>query len=302
MQRHMGFSLFTTIFIAFLNGCASTETGKLVRMPAESAERGDIFGTLLSVVAVPVLLPFMAVGDIIAATGAKPEDVKSAADVTSEYLKQKYSSPESSGPSSTITPKSAAAPPKNADCLTAITRIHEEAGTRISSARTPTESAHIQLVVQAIPQKQLFEGRCSSHPQAAAYVASANRLIAETERTLGTSATAAADHDRSKIIAADGRSAKDCVELKTLSRGDSSIGSGGRVLANNCGETVEIYWCYVDTECSREFGNQWSIGAGRSWPVSATRDIRWNACYGANTISAVKGTAGTRHYCKSPVR
>ena len=108
--------------------------------------------------------------------------------------------------------------------------------------------------------------------------------------------------DRSKTIAGDGRSAMACVGIKSLASKDSTMSNGRRIIVNNCESTVEVGWCYVDTECSRDFGNLWTLGAGRSWPVSATREIRFGACYGADTLSGEKGTSGARFICQAPGR
>lgn len=110
----------------------------------------------------------------------------------------------------------------------------------------------------------------------------------------------ALDRNKSRVIAGNGQSAMNCVTLVTRTREDSKLSGGGRVLANNCGKPVEATWCYVDAECSRESGSTWTIGAGRSYPVSASREVRWAACIGANTASFEKGTAGTRFICNAP--
>ena len=105
-----------------------------------------------------------------------------------------------------------------------------------------------------------------------------------------------------RIIASDGKSAMDCVKLVTLASKDSNMGTGGRVISNQCAGRVEITWCYTDTECANNRGAAWTVGAGDSWPVSAEREIRWAACHGRNTVSFVKGTAGLRYYCSAPAK
>ena len=109
------------------------------------------------------------------------------------------------------------------------------------------------------------------------------------------------NNDRSRVIAGNGKSAMDCVKLITVSKGDSQLSGGGRVLSNQCGETVEVTWCYVDGECDRESGAQWTVAAGKSWPVSAVRPVRFAACLGANTVGFEKGSAGTRYICTAPL-
>jgi hypothetical protein len=106
---------------------------------------------------------------------------------------------------------------------------------------------------------------------------------------------------KSRIIAGNGKSAMGCAQLVTLSNDDPRIAPGGRVIANNCGEKIEIAWCYVDRECGQQGGgSQWTLGAGRSWPVSKVREIRWAACIGANTIRFEEGSAGSRFLCFAP--
>ncbi len=107
--------------------------------------------------------------------------------------------------------------------------------------------------------------------------------------------------DRSRVIAGNGQSAMHCAALVTLAKGDPSLAGGGRVIQNNCGTPIEIIWCYVDTECGPDRGALWTVGARRSWPVSATREIRWAACLGANTVAFEKGSAGTRYICSAPL-
>jgi TonB family protein len=106
--------------------------------------------------------------------------------------------------------------------------------------------------------------------------------------------------NKSRVVAGNGKSAMGCVKLITLSKGDSALAGGGRVLSNQCGETVEVIWCYVDGECNLERGAQWTIAAGKSWPVSAVRPVRFAACYGANTVSFEKGSEGSRYICNAP--
>jgi len=105
-----------------------------------------------------------------------------------------------------------------------------------------------------------------------------------------------------RIIASDGKSAMDCVKLVELTKTDSRMGGGGRVLSNQCSGPVEIVWCINPGECDRERGNMWTVRAGGSWPVSANGEVRWAACHGANTAAHVKGTFGLRYYCSAPAK
>jgi hypothetical protein len=105
-----------------------------------------------------------------------------------------------------------------------------------------------------------------------------------------------------RIIASNGKSAIDCVKLVTLTKNDSTMGGGGRVLSNQCGGPVEITWCYSPGDCDPgRVGNSWTLGVGRSWPVSAEKEIRWAACHGANTAAFVKDSQGLRYYCSAPL-
>lgn len=106
----------------------------------------------------------------------------------------------------------------------------------------------------------------------------------------------------SRIVASDGKSAMDCVELVELTKTDSGMGGGGRVLSNQCSGPVEIGWCYSPGDCDTETGSGWTLQPGRSWPVSAEKPIRWAACHGANTSSFVKGSHGLRYYCSAPAK
>ena len=118
--------------------------------------------------------------------------------------------------------------------------------------------------------------------------------------TGGPQAKAIQEGEDARIIASDGKSAMDCVNLVELTKTDSSTGGGGRVLANNCSDEVEIGWCYTPGDCETETGSSWTVQPGRSWPVSAEKQIRWVACHGKNTAGFVKGSYGLRYYCKAP--
>jgi hypothetical protein len=103
------------------------------------------------------------------------------------------------------------------------------------------------------------------------------------------------------IIAGDGKSAMTCVKLVRVASGDSKMSRvGGRVLANQCADAVEIGWCYSPGDCDTETGSSWTVRPGHSWPVKSAGMIRWAACHGANTQSFVKGSHGLRYYCSAP--
>jgi hypothetical protein len=185
-------------------------------------------------------------------------------------------------------------------------------------------------------QKALFEGPCRSHPEASGYIQTAETMIGyggdpngvsgvgdisvpglpslmEIEngsgagRNSGATGSASADSgsgsygDNSRVIAGDGQLANDCVSLQVVASGDSSLSGGGRVLSNGCADVVEITWCYPDEGCDVH-GNSWNIGPGKSWPVSAEKEIRWGACHGADTASFEKGSYGLRVICNAPLR
>jgi hypothetical protein len=94
--------------------------------------------------------------------------------------------------------------------------------------------------------------------------------------------------------------AKDCVIIAQVSQGDSAVSGGGKVLANQCGETVEVFWCAIGPECDNERGNMWTLGAGRSWPISAKNDYHYGACRGRNSGGFTRGTAGAEYACTGP--
>jgi hypothetical protein len=114
----------------------------------------------------------------------------------------------------------------NADCQAEIVKIHTESARQGALARTPLETAQAQYQYQAVPQKQLFEGRCSGHPQASAYVATANRLIADSERIIGVQGAAGTPPNRS-----DG----DCVQ--PLPGGD---------FRNKCSFEITVTYCGLE--------------------------------------------------------
>lgn len=84
--------------------------------------------------------------------------------------------------------------------------------------------------------------------------------------------------------------AKSCVMLIELASSDSFVSGGARVFSNQCGQTVEVFWCTLE-ECARGSGNTWSLGAGRSWPAPKI-EVRYGACLGANSGGMVKNSAG----------
>lgn len=104
----------------------------------------------------------------------------------------------------------------------------------------------------------------------------------------------------SRVIARDGHRALECVRLEQLARSNSSISGGGSVLANYCTDTVTIGWCSTGGECEGGGGNITNLMAGHSWPVEATREVRWGACHGANTLHGDPGSKGLQYTCSAP--
>lgn len=105
------------------------------------------------------------------------------------------------------------------------------------------------------------------------------------------------------IIAGNGKSAMHCVSLETTGSGDSNLSAAvtGRRFVNHCDDEVEIEWCNTP-ECERESGNTWTVQPGRGWPVSSNGEVRWGACHGRDTASAVKFSQGLRFYCNAPTK
>ena len=106
----------------------------------------------------------------------------------------------------------------------------------------------------------------------------------------------------SRVIARDGRNALDCVKLVDLAQANSSTSGSGRVLANQCTDTVEIGWCSTGGECERGAGNQTTVLAGHSWPVDRNHEVRWGACHGANTLHGDPGSKGLQFTCSAPYK
>lgn len=90
--------------------------------------------------------------------------------------------------------------------------------------------------------------------------------------------------------------ASSCVRLVQLAQGDPLSSYGSQVLSNQCGVTVEIFWCQVGGECERNGGNTWTVGAGNSWPVPAGQ-FRYAACRGKNSGGFDRGSQGMSYKC-----
>jgi hypothetical protein len=160
-------------------------------------------------------------------------------------------------------------------------------------ARSPENSEDLRLRV-CLAQRRLWQHETAL---AAAQSTTANSDVRPGGGPDSVRPSNATELARSKAIAGNGKSAKGCVQLIVRTAGDPKTAGGGRVLLNNCGAVVEVSWCYTDNECRQDRGNQTTLSPGRSWPVSAERELRYGACYGANTIETEKGTSGTRYIC-----
>lgn len=132
--------------------------------------------------------------------------------------------------------------------------------------------------------------------RAAAYKPDLPQKAASNEVRTASSAPMAA---RSRIIAGDGKSAMHCVSIKQLASGNSALTGGGKVILNGCGEPVEATWCYVNGDCNTT-GAQVTLEANRSWPIDGTKEVRFAACLGKNTVRFEDGSKGLRYVCNAP--
>jgi hypothetical protein len=143
-------------------------------------------------------------------------------------------------------------------------------------------------------QKDLFEGRCAGHPEARAYIAGANKMIAASSG--GTGGSGSPDRNRSRKVHNPAADAKGCTALtQGRERGALSSISGNKTFVNNCPTSVEFFWC-SDDECTRDRGNTWTIHAGGSWPVDGN-NVRWGACRGRDSGGFDDGSQGQRYTC-----
>lgn len=157
-------------------------------------------------------------------------------------------------------------------------------------------------------QKNLFEGKCSGHPEAQAYIAGANKMMGYSANagsgsslpplasTGGTGSSGSPDPSRSRKVHNPAADAKGCSKLipSTEWIGKSAMGGNFRFV-NDCPTKVEFFWC-SDNECTRDSGNTWTISAGGNWPVSGT-NVRWGACRGRDSGGFDKGSQGQRYTC-----
>ncbi len=93
-----------------------------------------------------------------------------------------------------------------------------------------------------------------------------------------------------------------CVKLVALASGDPLSSFGSQVFSNQCGQTVEVFWCRIGDECERGAGGMTTVAAGRSYPVSSGQ-YRFGACKGANSGALVRDASGAhtgRYACTGP--
>lgn len=91
-----------------------------------------------------------------------------------------------------------------------------------------------------------------------------------------------------------------CVRIEAQHNPNAAFGVvGDQRIINGCGETVEAFWCNVDTECSRNSGNTWTLsatGPGSSWPIDSGL-FNYGACKGANSGGFDKDSQGQTFTC-----
>lgn len=158
-------------------------------------------------------------------------------------------------------------------------------------------------------QKALFEGRCAGHPEAAAYIASASRMIGYGGNSEGagggvlplaasSNATASRDASRTHKVHNPAADAKPC----TLITGDGNMAAistrGGWQLANQCGVPIEAFWCVVSPEGQCKNGGTWTIARGNSWSIQeGGQSLRWGACKGRDGGGFDSGSNGEKYTC-----
>jgi len=158
-------------------------------------------------------------------------------------------------------------------------------------------------------QKALFEGRCAGHPEAAAYIASANRMIGYGGNPEGagggvlplaasSNTTASRDASLTHKVHNPAADAKPC----TLITGNGNMAAistrGGWQLANQCGVPIEAFWCVVSPEGQCKNGGTWTIAPGNTWSIQeGGQSLRWGACKGRNGGGFDNGSNGEKYTC-----
>jgi hypothetical protein len=198
-------------------------------------------------------------------------------------------------------------------CRTEIGRIHEEVARQMRSARNAQEADRIAVAVQAVPQKNLFEGPCRDHPQAAAYIRTANTIIANAHRNSGAGGGPASQGTAGGVptptqagAATPGRSAKRGHVPEAIAHQCLQVQPQGGV-RNSCGFAVEYSYCVLNPrpnsnsaafDCARTRGGSWQVGAGSTAIMHTAGDhVYFFACRYGSTISKPDGIspAGVHH-------
>ena len=148
-------------------------------------------------------------------------------------------------------------------------------------------------------QKDLFEGRCSSHPDAQAYINGANKMLAyggnPAGSSGGTTATATAPlapirRDTQSKEHNPAHNASTCIKVygpaDMKAHGLKSIMNS--MLVNTCPYNVSVMWCIEPGnghagDCSRGYSNTWDLSAagkqGSTWGIPADGQmVQYAAC------------------------
>lgn len=161
-----------------------------------------------------------------------------------------------------------------------------------SASSWPGTSAEISGALGR-QQKEMFTGKCAGHPQAAAFIQGAERMIASGSATKMTAAATTRVHNPANA-------ANTCVKLVQTNT-KVEWGTEGRMkFVNQCAFRAAIGWCLTNGECQRGSGNLWSIDPGQSWPVffvEGTTQVRWGACRSKTGIEFTKGSQGSQYIC-----
>lgn len=160
-------------------------------------------------------------------------------------------------------------------------------------------------------QKELFEGRCAGHPEAAAYIAGANRMLGYANTPSATTgggpvqqqasasppSSPSVDRSRQHKIHNPAADAKGCTKLTGTGKLNSiGLGSGWQ-LTNNCGVTIEAFWCFIEADGRCRRAGTWTIKPGHTWPIQDEGVIHWAACKGAGSGGFDNGSNGERYTC-----
>jgi hypothetical protein len=162
-------------------------------------------------------------------------------------------------------------------------------------------------------QKDMFEGRCAGHPEAAAYIAGAEKMLSYTQGPSGVGTggspagtvvtsldglsggsssggsarpapppTAGGDSKQHN----PGNNAMNCIaiyhESEMKARGYKTIMSS--IMVNNCPYPVSVQWCVEAGhghrgDCKPGYANLWDLGANATWGIdSQYQAVRYAAC------------------------